>query len=197
MSSYAVNPALRSDPIFGDVPMVWVGTDTPDGDRAPWSRAPQGSEYKKIVTANQTELYEKVKNDARNDDWVLRAGEIAQRVDITDFTDGGSTTGTLALTATIPEGAYALRSFLSNNTAQTGGASLTIQIGDGTDVDRYTTGTPSVASAATSLALGAPSGTLGHTAAKTPTVTLTEATDFGLVTAWAATVVIQYTGSAI
>lgn len=181
----------------GAVPAVWYDTAAVDGDRPPWRRLPVGFVYRKEVTAYQQEEYLKVKDEGRNDDWVLLRGVICQRIDYSEFTDGGGATGTLALTATIPEGAQVLRSFLTNNTAATGVSTLTIQVGDGTDADRYSTGTPSVASAATSLALGAVSGVVGHTASKTPTITLTEDDDFSDISAWAATVVIEYTGSAV
>lgn len=193
---------LPSTPVFGQnltggAPGLWMDTATVDGDRPPWRRAPVGSIYFKRVGSNQQEEYRKVKDDGRNDDWVLVQGIISQRIDYSDFTDGASTTGTLELDASIPVGAYALRSFVVNNTEATGVSTLTIQVGDGTDVDRYSTGTPSVATAADIISLGAVSGTAVHTAAKTPVVTLTEDDDFTDITAWAATVVIQYTGSAI
>lgn len=192
-----VDATFRSHSTFGDVPGEWVGTDAPDGDRAPWSIAPVGSAYLRVVGSNQLEKYYKAKNDGRNDDWVLEWGRIAQHIDYSEFTDGASTTGTLSLDASIPIGAYVLRSYLVNNTAATGVSALTIQIGDGTDVDRYSTGTPSVASAASIISLGAVSGTAVHTAAKTPIVTLTEDDDFTDITAWSTTVVIEYTGAAI
>lgn len=197
MSSYSVNPTWRSDPILGAVPGEFYSTSTPDGDRPTWARAPIGALQWKQVTTNQVEQYLKVKNDGRNDDWILVEGIIAQYIDYSEFTDGGGATGTLVLNATIPAGAYFERSRLFNNAAAEGESTLTIQIGDGTDVDRYTTGTPSVATAATALDLGAPSGTAGHSAAiSTVTVTLTEDDDFTDITAWSATVVMRYTGVA-
>lgn len=190
-------PRFGSHGIFGGLPDDWVGADTPDGDRGPWVHAPVGSVYWKRVTTNQQEVYVKVKDDSRNDDWVLDRGTISQYITNSQFTDGGSTTGTKALNASIPDGALFLRTFLMNVSDATGVSTLTIQVGDGTDVDRYTTGTPSVASAASIINPGAPSGTVVHTAAKTPTVTLTEDSDFGDLTAWSATVVMQYTGAAV
>lgn len=181
----------------GAVPAVWYDTAAVDGDRPPWRRLPVGFVYRKEVTAYQQEEYLKVKDEGRNDDWILVKGFICQRVDYSEFTDGGSTTGTLDLTASIPIGALVERAYLINNTTATGVSTLTIQIGDGTDADRYSTSTPSVATAATILSVGAVSGTAMHTAAKTPRITLTEDDDFSDVTAWAATVVIEYTGSAV
>lgn len=195
----ATRPSL---PAFGQglngaAPSDWADTAAVDGDRPPWSRAPQGARYQRFVNANQVEWYEKIKSDGRNDDWVME-GRIAQRIDFSEFTDGGSATGTLVLDAVLPIGAYVLRSFLVNNTVAGGVSTLTIQVGDGTDADRYSTGTPSVAAAANIINLGAVSGAAVHVAAiSTVTVTLTEDDDFTDITAWAATVVIEYTGSAI
>ena len=109
------------------------------------------------------------------------------------FTDGGGASGTLNLSTTIPAGARYLATLITAITGFTGGASATIIVGDGTDTDRYNTGTPSVfATAAAGVDMGAPSGTAWHTAAKTPVVTVTEAADFGLITAGAATLTLFY-----
>jgi hypothetical protein len=191
---------LGSLPVFGQAlnggaPGLWADTAAVDGDRPPWRRAPLGSMYWRRVTSNQQEQYIKVKDDGRNDDWAILHGLVVQRIDFSEFTDGGGATGTLVLNATIPEGANFGRAYLLNNTDATGESTLTIQIGDGTDVDRYTTGTPSVATAADMLDLGVTSGTDVHTAPiATVTVTLTEDDDFTDITAWAATVVMEYTG---
>lgn len=192
---------LPATPVFGQslnggAPGLWADTAAVDGDRPPWSRAPLGSSYLKRVSSNQQEQYLKVKDDGRNDDWILTLGFVAQRIDFSEFTDVDST-GTLVLNCTIPEGAFFKRAYLVNNTAAEGESTLTIQIGDGSDVDRYTTGTPSVATAADILDLGIPSGTDVHVdAIATVTVTLTEDDDFTDITAWAATVVMEYTGAA-
>ena len=91
-----------------------------------------------------------------------------QSVAIADFTDGGSTTGTLALTASIPAGALYVSSLITAIIGFAGDTTATIQIGDGSDVDRYTTGTPTVfTTAAAGVDLGVPSGTKWHTAATT------------------------------
>jgi hypothetical protein len=107
------------------------------------------------------------------------------------FTDGGSTAGTLALSTSIPAGAVFLRSLVHGLTGFAGDTSATLTIGDGTDVDRYNTGTPDMfTTAAAGVDVGAPSGTLFHSAAKTPTLTITSASDWGLVTAGALTVTL-------
>ena len=120
--------------------------------------------------------------------------KIVETVAYDDFTDGGSTTGTYNLTAgTIPAGATVLCSAITVVTGFAGDTSATIQIGDGTDVDRYSTGTPSVFStAANGVDAGVASGVKYHTAAKTVTLTVTSNADFTSVNAGSVTVEIYY-----
>lgn len=179
--------------LAGAGPALWFGADTPDGDRGPWSDAPVGSRYCR-KTATSTRWYEKRKNDGRDDDWALTWGEIRQTFTVADFTDGGAAAGTLALDETIPVGAWVLRTVLRNVTGFTGDTSAVIVVGDGTDADRYNTGTPSVFTTANAIDLGAPSGVQIHTAAATPTVTVTSGSDFGAVAAGQATISIYFLG---
>jgi hypothetical protein len=137
--------------------------------------------------------YRKNKNDGRDDDWGSPGfNVISQRITYSQFTDGGSTAGTKVLNEGIPEGAWVLRSKLRNLTGFSGNVSATIQIGDGTDADRYSTGTPDVFSSLDAADVGAPSGTQIHADAKSVTVTITSSSDWGLVTAGAVTVDILY-----
>src|SRR5690606_13509537 len=99
-----------------------------------------------------------------------------------DFTDGGSAAGTLDLDNDIPIGAYFLNSWVRVLTAFVTVSTLTLTIGDGTDPDRYNTGTPSIASTGY-IDMGVASGTRLHTAAKTPKLTATEDSDWGDITA--------------
>jgi len=109
------------------------------------------------------------------------------------FTDGGSTAGTLELDTTIPAGAVVERSTIHSLTGFAGDTSAVITIGDGTDADRYNTGTPNVfADASAGVDLGVPSGTAFHATAKTPTVTITSDSDWGSVTAGSAVITIWY-----
>ena len=102
-----------------------------------------------------------------------------QQIAVADFTDGGSTSGTLALSCSIPAGAVYVQSLLTTLVGFAGDTTATIIIGDGSDTDRYSTGTPSVfTTAAAGADLGVPSGTKFHSAAKTPTVTITGTADF-------------------
>lgn len=107
------------------------------------------------------------------------------------FTDGGAAAGTFDLSVSIPAGAVFLRTLLTALTGFAGDTSAVITVGDGTDVDRYNTGTPDVfTTAAAGVDMGAPSGTAFHSAAKTPKITITSGTDWGLVTAGALTLTL-------
>jgi len=112
----------------------------------------------------------------------MRLVSYQQDVTVADFTDGGSTTGTLDLGISIPAGAVYAQSLITGLVGFAGDTSATLQIGDGTDVDRYSTGTPSVfTTASAGIDAGVPSGTKFHSTAKTPKLTITSNSDFGLV----------------
>lgn len=102
---------------------------------------------------------------------------------VTAFTDGGSTSGTLVLGLTIPAGAVYARTLFSGLVGFTGDVSATATLGDGSDVDRYNTGTPNFfTTAAQGVDAGVPSGTLFHNAAiAIVTLTVTSNSDFTLV----------------
>jgi len=107
--------------------------------------------------------------------------------------DGGSTVGSADMPVSIPAGAHVLATQVKVLAGFIGDTSATIQVGDGTDVDRYTTGTPSVfTTAPEGVDVGVPSGVRYHTAAKTPKVTITSGSDWGLVTAGEVEVVIAF-----
>jgi predicted RecA/RadA family phage recombinase len=120
--------------------------------------------------------------------------KISETIAYDDFTDGGSTSGTYAMTVgQIPAGAFFLQSLCTALTGFAGDTSAVITIGDGTDVDRYNTGTPDVfTTAANGIALGVPSGVQYHDAAKTVTVTITTAADFTSVSAGSVTLELFY-----
>lgn len=110
-----------------------------------------------------------------------------------DMVDGGGASGTFGMTEQIPDGAVVQRAGLHTLTGFTGDTSATITIGDGTDVDRYNTGTPSVFTTnASGVDLGVPSGTAWHDDAATVTVTITSNADFTSVSAGQATVFVCY-----
>lgn len=115
-----------------------------------------------------------------------------ETISFDDFTDGGSTAGTLELSTTIPAGAVFMQALIDDVTGFTGDTSAVMTIGDGSDVDRYNTGTPNVFATATAISAGAPSGTAFHSAAATPTITVTSNADFTSVSAGAATITLFY-----
>jgi hypothetical protein len=111
----------------------------------------------------------------------MRLVSYQQTVSVSEFTDGGSTAGTLALGITIPAGAVFARSLVTGIVGFAGDTTAVVTIGDGSDVDRYNTGTPDVfATLPAGVDVGAPSGTVFHSAVKTPTLTVTTGSDFGL-----------------
>ncbi len=98
------------------------------------------------------------------------------------FTDGGSTAGTYQVQFELPVGFYVERSQLLDVTGFAGDTSATITVGDGSDVDRYNTGTPSVFATISRLDLGVASGTRFIATANRPTITITSNADFTNVT---------------
>lgn len=102
-----------------------------------------------------------------------------ETIAVGSFTDGGATAGTLSLATSIPAGSVFLNSAIHGLTGFAGDTSAVMTIGDGSDVDRYNTGTPNVfTTAAAGVSVGAASGTAFHSAAITPVVTVTTAADF-------------------
>lgn len=176
-------------------PDDWVGTDLPVGASVPWLRAPVGTIYTRMDTTNKrARKFIKRKTDGADNDWGNLGGLhcIEKTLAYTDFTDGGSTTGTYVLAETIPAGAWVMQALLDNVTGFTGDTSATIQIGDGTTVARYSTGTPSVFTTAVAIDPGVPSGTKVHTVLKSITITITSATDFTAVVAGGLTLKLFY-----
>lgn len=155
-------------------------------------QSPIGSSYWRKVAAGHVQHMVKVSDNNRADDWVVTEGLISQRVAYTDFTDGGAAAGTKALANQIPAGAEVVKTNVTNVTGFAGNTSAALIVGDGTDTDRYNTGTPSVFATAGSIAAGVPSGTRDHTAAATVTLTVTGASDFTAINAGALTITIFY-----
>jgi hypothetical protein len=187
-------PAHKESATDGPYSQIWCGSAAPDGDALPWAAEPIGSLYLERTSSTAT-WYVKRKNDLRDDDWGPPGGAYVLSDTFTraQMTDGGSTTGTIVLTGTIPAGAWVEQTILTNVTGFTGDTSATIQVGDGSDADRYTTGTPSVFTTAVGIDPGVPSGTKIHvTAVSTITVTITSNADFTNVEAGQATVNIHY-----
>lgn len=101
----------------------------------------------------------------------------------TQFTDGGSTSGTYQLQIELPVGFYVERTQLLNLTGFANDTTAAITVGDGSDVDRYNTGTPSVLTTLGALDLGVASGVRFLATANRPTVTVTGGADFTSINA--------------
>lgn len=111
---------------------------------------------------------------------------VEETVTAASLTDGTAAVGTKTLTATIPAGALYLYTTIDTIVGFTGDVSAVIQVGDGTDADRYNTGTPDIFStAAAGVSMGAASGTAFHATAKAVVVTVTSAADITPVIAGA------------
>jgi hypothetical protein len=106
-------------------------------------------------------------------------GCLSETVAVTAFTDGGGTSGTYQMAGSVPAGAVLLISKITPVAGFAGDVSATITVGDGSDVDRYHTGTPSVfTTAANGVECGIVSGTKLLTSLNRPTLTVTTAADF-------------------
>jgi hypothetical protein len=120
-------------------------------------------------------------------------GVLRETVLFNQFTDGGGAVGTYQLQGSVPAGAVLLGSKVTVEAGFAGNVSAALTIGDGSDVDRYMTGTPSVfATAAAGIETGVPSGTKLVTTANRPTLTVTASADFTAVSAGQLTASIYY-----
>lgn len=141
-----------------------------------------------IVTSHATtgiidfQLDTPVQKIGSNELQVPKWGVITETVLISAFTDGGSTVGTKTLATQIPSGAIFQHSRVLVNVAVSGDTTATLTIGDGSDPDRYNTGTPSVFTTG-QKDMGNPSGVRDHTSAATVTLTVTTGSDFGAANA--------------
>lgn len=188
-----IEPTLRfhESGIVGAGPALWYGSDAPNATGA-FLRAPAGSRYFQKIGSGGI-WHEKRASSGLANDWRAVSGSIYQTVAYTDFTDGGAAVGTKTLTGTIPVGATVKRAYILALTGFTGDTSAVINIGDGTDVDRYNTGNPSIyTTAAGETDLGVVSGTAYHTAAKSIVLTATSGSDWTAVAAGRMTVVVEF-----
>jgi hypothetical protein len=177
----------------GPKPSDWYGTGAIDGDAGDFVQAPKGSSYQRVDLTNnlaQLPAY-KTKADATDNDWA-GLGVISETIARADFTDGGAAVGTYVMKTVIPAGAFVIQTLLQDVTGFTGDTSATVTIGDGTDVDRYNTGTPSLFTTAVVIEAGVPSGVKSHLVEKSVTVTVTSAADFTAVVAGSVTVKIYF-----
>lgn len=117
---------------------------------------------------------------------------LTEVVTAASLTAAGAAVGTKVLTGSIPKGAWIIGADVTVQAGFAGDVSATITIGDGSDDDRYNTGTPSVfATAADGIAIGIPSGAVNVLAANSPTVTITSAADITPVLAGGGSLTIR------
>ena len=138
----------------------------------------------------------KVKNDGTISDWLVE-GLIREDIATADWTDGGAAAGTYTLPQTIPDKSWVERTVLYNlvctDSAGADVTTVTITVGDGSDVDKFNTGTPSIAPAASAdvVDLGVPSAPAVN-AASSVVLTVTEADDFTGIEVLTMTIEIRY-----
>jgi hypothetical protein len=170
-------PDLWESAIDGQAPAIWFGNTVPDGDAKPFTLVPVGSTY--IQNETTPTVWVKTTDAARDSDWSTTMGVLAQRVLISDFTDGGAAVGTLVLDGEIPVGAFVERVIVTDVTGFAGDTTAVLSVGDGTDDDRYTASADiDVFTTVAALDGGAPQGTQVHVAAKSVTLTLTSSANF-------------------
>lgn len=117
---------------------------------------------------------------------------IEETLTAASLTDGGAAVGTKTMTATIPAGSKFLFSTVTDITGFAGDVSATLKLGDGTDDDRYNTGTPSIfTTAAQGVDMGAASGTAWHTVDKAVVATVTSNADITPVLAGGGSLKVQ------
>lgn len=182
-------------PLYGNGPVMFWGTLAVDGDATPWVHVGVGSMYFwQSSTGENSIVYSKVKNDGANNDWTCTEGLLRETVTYADFTDGGAAVGTYTSSESLPIGAVVTLSWVVVNSVFSGDTSCALDIGDGTDEDRYTSGAAlDIFTSATFLSGGAPQGTAYHAAAKSPVLTATSGSDWGSVaTTGSLTYTIQY-----
>lgn len=104
-------------------------------------------------------------------------------ISYSQFTDGGSTSGTYQVGFTLPVGFFIHYVILSDVTGFTGDTSAVATVGDGSDVDRLNASTLNVFTTIGGVYGGVPSGTRVVATAFRPTITITSNADFTSVAA--------------
>ena len=98
-----------------------------------------------------------------------------------DFTDGGAAVGTYATGISLPVGSVVLYSFVDVTAAYSGDTSCALQIGDGSDADRFNKSSDPSVFAAGNIDGGVPQGVQFCDAATSITLTATGGSDWGAV----------------
>jgi len=118
---------------------------------------------------------------------------LSQTVAFGSFTDGGGTSGYIDLTPKMPAGAIPLGVKYVVGTGFTGDTTAVVQTGVSGDTDRFSSVTDQSVLAAATVGHGVPTDAGdGINAAQTVRVTVTGASDFGLITAGSMVVNVYY-----
>jgi len=125
--------------------------------------------------------------------------KVSQDVLYSEFTDGAGTSGTLALRDKIPAGSFVIGSKVNVKTGFTGDTTAVMDIGDGSDADKFSYTTHNVYTAADNLLEHADAGAGGTeiglalvTSEATVTLTVTGGADFTSISAGRLVVDIFY-----
>lgn len=117
---------------------------------------------------------------------------VKKTLDYSEFVDGGGATATYTISGqTMPIGSIAIQAGVDVNAAFEDGDGPTMQVGDGSDTDRYATNNVDL-EAAGQQDLGAIKGTAYLAAAKDVLLTITDGTYYGTITAGTVTVWVVY-----
>lgn len=118
---------------------------------------------------------------------------VVQVIAYDDLTDGGSTAGTLTLTDSLPAGAFVIGWEAVTATGWTGDSSATLQVGDGSDADRFSSVTTGSIFAAGTIGSQPKDGVNAYCAAATNIgITVTSGSDFTSVAAGSTTLRVYY-----
>lgn len=181
--------------LLGAVPAPIYGTANPDGSTG-FKERPIGTTYIQVINRWHQVVWQKVAHNGNAQDWSGQ-GFLTFTANVGDFTDGSSTSGTFSsadvdAALKLPIGAFIVGAVAYVHEGFTGDTTAALTIGDGSDPDRFNTGTPSVL-AAGYVTVGKPSGTGTVSAAAAPVVlTVTGSADFTAIEAGSITVKVQY-----
>ena len=116
--------------------------------------------------------------------------KVGQWVIYSQFTDGGGAAGTFVLAKTLPAGSFVIGSKVKVTEGFSGDTTAVMDVGDGSDDDKFSYTTHDILSVADNLIEQADAGSGGSetgfalvTSDTTVTLTVTGGSDFGLITA--------------
>jgi len=117
---------------------------------------------------------------------------ITQDVALADFTDAEDATGYVDLDVPLPAGAVVLGSKVATSEGFAGDTTATVQVGVAGDLDAFSVVTTGSVLAAGTVVSAPVAAAAGRAAETTIRVTVTGGSDFGAITAGAATVTVKF-----